>query len=332
MGITIKELSELSGFSTATISRVITDQGNVKKETKEAIEKLLIEYNYRTNVMDIKRKNMSSKMIMILTGDLDNWYYMEIIRIMEQYIREHEYIPMIAYSGNSLELEGEYVRLALVENYAGIIFMNVRGGEKLKNILETHQCPVVFLNRGIKLATFDTVCNDNYQGGYKATTYLIRKGHKKIGHLMGSSFSETAQNRRRGYEDAMRDNGLVVTANSIFSGNIDYQSGYDCGQKIIKSGLDFTALFCSSYQMTEGLLDAFIYYGLKVPEDLSLISFDETPSTKRAGVTTVCTEPEKMGRIAVGLLMNRIADRERDATTVYLETKMNERNSVKILN
>lgn len=332
MGITIKELSEISGYSAATISRVISGNGKVKKETKEAIEKLLVEYNYRTNAMEIRKKTTNSKTVLILVGDLDNWYYMETVRVLNKNLWEQELIPIVAYTDNQIELEEEYVRLALLKNYAGIIFINVRGNEKLKEILSLNGCPVVFLNRKIKLSSFDTVCSDNYHGGYQATSYLISKGHKKIGHLRGSAYSNTAFERRRGYEDAMNDNGLVVTENSILNGDLTYSSGYSCGEQVVKSGLDFTALFCSGYQMMEGMLDAFTDYGVRVPEDISIISFDETPTTKRRNITTVSTDPEKMGTMAVKLLIDRMKDAGTAASTIQLETKLHIRKSVKDLN
>lgn len=328
MGITIKELSELSGFSTATISRVISGKGNVKEETKKKIEELLIEYNYRTNAMEIRKKTTNDKTILILVGDLDNWYLMELTRVLNRYIWQDGYIPMMAYSDNKVEVENEYVRLALLRNYAGIVFMNVRGSDSLKDILNNNECPVVFLNRGIKLSSFDTVCNDNYYGGYRATAYLIEKGHKRIGFLMGNQYSSAVNERKRGYEDAMCNNGLVVTGNSILIGDTSYAGNYKCGEKIIKSGLDFTALFCGNYQMTEGLLDAFLDYGVRVPDDISIISFDETPTTRRRKITTVCSDPEKMARTALKLLIDRIGDGSKEASTIYLGTKLRERDSV----
>lgn len=332
MGITIKELSEISGYSTATISRVISGGGSVKKETREAIEKLLVEYNYRTNAMEIRKKSTNSKVIMILVGDLDNWYYMEVVRVVNRVIWESDYIPIMVYTDSQIELEMEYVRLALLKNYAGIIFINVRGNEKLKEVLRINQCPVVFLNRKIKLSSFDTVCSDDYHGGYQATSYLISKGHKRIGHMMGNVYSNTALERKRGYEDAMRDRGLVVTENSILYSNYNYEDSYKCGEKVIKSGLDFTALFCGGYQIMEGTLDALTDYGVRVPDDISIICFDDTPVTQRKNITVVCSDIKKMGASAVELLLGRINDNQRETTTIYLETKIRIRGSVKDLN
>lgn len=331
MGITIKELAEISGYSVATISRVISGSGKVKIETRKAIEKLLIDYNYRTNIMEIRNTSRNQNKIMIIVGDLDNWYYMQIIRNLNIYLWEQNFIPIIVYSNNQKEQEEEYVRIGLVEKYAGLVFLNVRGDVNLKKTLENNGCPVVFLNRAIKHTSFDTVCNDNYHGGYKATEYLINRGHKKIGHLMGSLHSATAIERRRGFEDAMYDHELVITENSILYGDTDYQSGHACGEKIIKKSLDFTALFCGSYQMMEGLLDVFAHYNIHIPDNFSVICFDETPSMKRANITTVCAEAEKMAKMAIDLLLARMNDRNKDAVHVNLETKLIERTSVKRL-
>ncbi len=331
MGISIKELSTISGFSTATISRVIAGKDNVKKETREAIEKLLLEHNYRINIMDIRNKGSQKKTILILVGDLQNWYYMETVRFLTAEIIKKDYIPLLAYTNDSSELEEYYVQMAILDNYASVVFINVQGNNQLKQLLKSKQVPTVFLNRGMKASSFDTVCNDNYHSSYKITHYLIQCGHKKIGHLSGGHLSNTSIERRRGYEDAMFDNGLVVSQSSIIVGGINYESGFDAGIKIAKSSLDYTALFCSNYRMLEGLLDAFNQCGIHIPDDISIVSFDEAPFTRRAHITTICTDPEKMANTAVNLLLERISNPKKDASTIYLQAKMNTRNSVKLI-
>lgn len=112
MGITIKELSELSGYSCATISRVITNKGNVKTATRDAIEKLLIDYNYRTNIMKIRNDELNRKTIMIIIGDLDNWYYMELIRVIKYTMIAKGYMTLIGFSDNQIIEEERYVQMA----------------------------------------------------------------------------------------------------------------------------------------------------------------------------------------------------------------------------
>ena len=131
MGITIKELSKISGYSCATISRVIANKGNVKRETQEAIEKLLMEYNYRTNIMELRSLEMKQKTIMIIVGDLNNYFYTELIRVAKTEALRQRYVPLIAFSEDSIEEEAHYVDVAVKEGYAGIMFINVRGGDEL---------------------------------------------------------------------------------------------------------------------------------------------------------------------------------------------------------
>jgi DNA-binding LacI/PurR family transcriptional regulator len=331
MGITIKELSKISGYSCSTISRVITNKGNVNKETKEAIEKLLIEYNYRNNIIELRKSKLNKQTIMIIVGDLNNWYYTELIREVKSVLWEKDYIPVIGFSDNQINDEREYVQMAFQENYSGIIFINVRGGGDLAPVLEQNNTPIVFLNRGIKFGSFDTVCSDNYQGGYIATDYLIRMGHKKIGHLTGSLYSTTALERKRGYEDAMRDNKLVVTTNSIYFGDLNSESGYKYGEELVKKALDYTAVFCGNDLMTLGLLEALDHYGVKVPDDISVVCYDDTPIARRArpSLTTVGTDATKLGKKAVELLVSRIEGDAGEASSIFYKPKLIIRDSVK---
>ncbi|VUW95283.1 Catabolite control protein A [Dorea longicatena] len=331
MGITIKELAQISGYSTATICRVIQNKPNIKESTRKEIEELLMKYNYRTSIWELRQAEMNSKKIMVIIGDLTNRYYVDIFTGMKKSTKETEYSMYIVYSDNDENQEIEFLEQAIREKYAGVIFMNVRGGGKIRDLLKDNHFPAVFLNRGIKHAYFNTVTNDNYQGGYQATEYLIKAGHKKIGHLAGSYFSATALERCRGFEDAMRDNGMVITNNSIYQGNIDWKSGYDFGKMMIQKNWDFTALFVSAYQMTEGLMDCFKEYGVRIPNDVSIVSFDETPSMGRSGITTICAEPEKMGETALRLLRKQMAGGEIDSERIHLEPVLKVRESVKVL-
>lgn len=329
MGITIKELAKISGYSCATISRVITNKGNVKEETRKAIAKLLNEHNYRTSVMELRTSGLRQQTIMIVVGDLDNWYYMELIRTIKKEVVEKGYIPIIGYSDNQIKDEEDYVNMAVKEGYAGLIFINVRGSRGLCNILEQKKIPVVFLNRGIRFASFDTISSDNYQGGYMITSYLIEMGHKKIGHLAGSNYSATALERRRGYEDAMRNGKLPVTDNSVYVGDLNRESGFQYGEYIVKNGLDFTAVFCGNDLMAAGLLDALFHFGMKVPEDLSVVCYDDTPISCRAGLTTVGAEPAKMAKRAADMLIAMICDAGNEEGSIIFRPKMTIRNSVR---
>ena len=332
MRITIKELSKLSGYSPATISRVIANKGNVKKDTREAIERLLVEYDYRTNIMELRTSELKRKTIMIIVGDLDNTYYTELIKIIKNDALGRGYTTLIAFSDNSVQEEENFVKMAIKERYAGIVFINVRGGSPIGELLIRSEIPVTFLNRGIRFYDFNSVTSDNYEGGYIITSYLIEKGHKKIGHFMGPSYSMAAQERRRGYEDAMNDKGLHVTNNSIFSGELSWNGGYECGERMIKKGLDYTAVFCGNYSMAIGLVDALRDYSVKIPEDVSVVCYDDTLFTEKYGLTIVGAETEKLGKKAIDLLLSNIEGGVTEGGSVVYKPKIIERHSVKRVN
>ena len=316
MGITIKELSKISGYSPATISRVITHKGNVREETRIEIQKLLLKYDYKSSIGDDRKSVYRDRTVMLLIGDMSNQFYVEQITYLSKLIRKDNYIPMISYTGGEIMEEEEYTEMAVREGYAGVIYLNVRGKDRLVYILKESGIPVVFLNRFLNNASFDSVCSDNYRGGYMAAKYLIEMGHRKIGHLAGNGYSNTTRERLRGYVDAMTDSGLVVSDYNIHYGNLDRESGYKFGEMILKEDRGYTAVFCGNDLMADGLNRAFLDYGVRVPEDISIVCYDNTIISRSLDLTRVSSNPQKMGERAVELLMRRIDNREADTQSI----------------
>lgn len=329
MGITIKELSEISGYSAATISRVVSKKGNVKKETREAIEKLLEMYQYSSKPKTGSDAGTDDLIIMVIIGELHSYYYMELLSVIKSESGKYGIRMLIGFTDNSMEEEERYVRMAMEQQYAGLLFINVRGGEALTFLLNHGNIPVVFLNRGIRFADFDAVISDNYRGGYMITSYLIRMGHRKIGHLMGHTYSSAAQERRRGFEDAMKDAALPVTGSSVYVGELTYESGYQYGEYLIKKGLDYTAVFCGNDTMAVGLRTALERAGVRVPEDISLVCYDDTLYAGNAGLTTVGALPEKLASRAMEMLYMKIQGKHAEGGTVVYRPQITERNSVR---
>ena len=331
MGITIKELSELSGFSASTISRVLSGRPNVKPETRAAVEELLEKHHYRTNIMNLRESERNRKNILLITGDLKNDFYNELTRLLSSCAEAKGYRLLAAYSADREEREIELVKMASREQYAGVLFMNVRGGDELTKVLEEEGIPVVFLNRGIMLSGFDTVTSDNHLGGYMITTYLVRHGHRKIGLLAGHSYSQTASDRRRGYEDAMRDANLAVTDNTVWFGEQNYESGYRYGEYLMKEAIEVTAVFCINDLMAMGFIDALRDYGVRVPDGMSVVCYGDTLYTSHMGLTVVGSEPEKLAQSAVDVLLRKSAGERGDGESIVHRPRIIERSSVKTI-
>ncbi len=333
MGITIKELSEISGYSPSTISRVITNKGNVKKETREKVERLLQEYDYRISIMELRSTANTKNNVLIIVGDIHNWYYMEIISEISKILNENGLMSIIGFSDNNESQQNMFLQKAFEQNYAGTIFLNVIDGEELRQMIKQQEHPVVFLNRGLKSMDLevDVIRSDNYWGGYLATKHLIDMGHRKIAHLTGSLYSATTFERMRGYEDAMRDARLAVTKNSIFYGDLKSESGYAFGENYIKKGLDYTAVFCGNDLMAVGVAQAMRDYGVSIPDDISVICYDDTPlvADGRIRMTTVGVKASKMARGAIELLLSKINGSEQETKTILYKPQLHVRDSVK---
>lgn len=330
LGITLKELAEISGYSISTISRVVSNKGNVKKETQEDIERLLDEYHYRTSIMELRNQRRKQNTILIVITDLeDHWLTEQAKGIQGEALRQG-YDSLIAVSNHSVKEEEKYVQMAIQNQYAGIVLINVCGGENLADLLEKSEMPVVFLNQEIKYAGFDSVTVDNYQSAYILTSHLAERGHRKIIFITDDCGRTIHQERCRGYEDAMRDHKLFVTKNNILVGNDNIESGYKIGEELIKKGLEFTAVVCGSYWIAFGLMNMLRDYGVRVPEDLSVVCCDNFFHTEYLDITTTKFDKiENMGRRAMELLLAKIKGEKTGDGSIIYRPKLIERKSVK---
>lgn len=253
---------------------------------------------------------------MLLVGDMNNQFYIEQLTCLSDTLRKNHYIPVIAYTGGETSTEEEYIDMAVSEGYAGALFLNVRGSSTVVDTIKDSGMPMVLLNRVIEDAPFDSVCSDNYRGGYMAAKYLIERGHRRIGHLAGNAYSNTTQERVRGYRDAMEKNNLVVSEHSIYYGNLDRKSGYLFGETIIKENRNYTSVFCGNDLMAEGLMKAFRDYGVRVPEEISVVCYDDTIISRNLNLTRISSNPQKMGECAVELLLKRIREKQAEVQSI----------------
>lgn len=330
MSITIKQLSGISGFSTATISRVIAGGDRVKPETKEAVERLLEEYQYRTNIMELRSRARKKKTILVIVGNLETAWHTEQIRVIRARMLEAGYTTLIGFTDNLVEEEEHMVKLAREEGYAGLCIINVRGGDRLQALLQQYDIPVVFLNREIKFSNFDVVIGDKYMEGYIVTRYLTQKNHRRIGYVQGDYYASALQERLRGYQDAMVDGKAIITKNSVLMEESSYAGGYAAGKQMIEKGLDYTALVCSTESMVLGLVTALRDYGVRIPEDVSVVSCDDGFYTRYFQITVAGgVNPDMTARKACELLLKRLDDSEAKSETVVYRPEIIERSSVR---
>lgn len=331
--VTIQEIAEACGVSTATVSRVLSGKGAVKKETSEAVlqcvKKLGYQYKSRVSAKD----PLNNKKIMIIVDDLTNPFYISIIQGVSSLLRKNHYVVAVFQSGVDSNLEEEYIELAQEENYEGIIMITAVETVSLINALKKNVCPVVLVNRYIRSLELSSVCIDNFHGSYKATKYLIDRGHKQIAHLAGPARSTASFDRRQGYIKALEDEGLLDESNAIFYGDLTSKSGIEFAKYFVDHLSGYSAVFCANDVMAVSFIQKMQEYGYRIPDDISIVCFDDTPITKDAGIglTTVSKSGTSMGEIAAEIMLNILSGRNPMCRKVILPPILNERDSVRDL-
>lgn len=332
MKATIEDISRESGFSCATVSRVITGKNNVKEETRKKIEEVIDRLGYQIPAQKAIESHFQ-KTVMIVTGDLTNPFYAGLIKNVDECLHKEGYMTILGASDYNPAREEDYIVYAQTQGFVGIIMVTAVETENLKILIRTSPCPIIMVNRYIKSVDVDVVCIDNYRGGYMAVEYLISMGHTKIAHLAGQKNSTASQDRTSGFRDAVKENGLPFTEEAIYYGDLKRSSGYEYGKYYVKHLREYTAVFFGNDLMAAGFADAVLEEGLEIPRDVSIICFDDLLAREsNLKFTTISREPSTMGKFAAKILLDRINGTVNEVRKVIYPPKIHIRSSVRNLN
>ncbi|HQB54134.1 MAG TPA: LacI family DNA-binding transcriptional regulator [Sphaerochaeta sp.] len=333
MGLTLNDIAKKIGVSTATISRVINNDNNVREETRLKVEKALVDYDYKYRPRRKSTKRSNADAVMVIAGQLSNPITLAYIKGIRNGLKDTPYKVFIAVTDYETKNEVDYLQYAKESAFAGIFMLNVIENESLIRMLNSIESPVILVNRYLRSKDTDIVTVDNYRCGFISTQYLIDHGHTRIAHIAGPSSSITCQNRTLGYMDAINENKLKFRTQDIFHGDRTYQSGYEFGQTFckIKAEERPTAVFSISGTMAEGFADAVIQEGLSIPEDVSLICNDDSSKEYVRKLKITCVEPNMLtiGVAAAELLLERIKNPKSPFRRIVYPPVLTENGSVK---
>lgn len=326
--ISQKLIAEKAGVSFATVSRALTHSAKVKPETLRRIRNAMTELGI-TNTDDLfLGKSVLSKTVLVVVGDISKDFFAHIIIALYDVLNANGYSVSLCNSHYNPKHEMEIIRNAQENGYAGIVMITVVETEELIDFLQTAEIPVVMVNRYIRSLDLDVVRIDNYRGGYMAAQHLIQNGHRRIAHLAGPKTSSAAEDRLRGFVHAMNDNGLSPKKKDVVYGDLSRESGKKFAEWLVKN--DYTAAFIANDYMTAGTVHQLMKLGKRVPEDYSLISFDDSPLINEDGlnITAISCDALTMGQSTAEILLKRIADPlGKRLKTIYSPT-LHTRNSV----
>ena len=329
MATTIKDIANKTGLGLATISSYLNG-GNVREKNRIKIEKAIKELDYQVNEMARGLKTNKTKTIGVVIPELNNVFCTEIIIEMEDILRKHGYATIVCDCRTNKELEKDAIEFLYRKRVDGIINMPV-------NIDSTHltpfirgKKPIVLIDRKINGLDCDCVLVDNLNAVKEAIGILIEGGHTKIGMICGPEEIFTAQERLLGYRLALIEAGIAVEERLIAHGDYTIQGGVKCIEELIKRNPDMTAVFISNYEMTMGTVIGINENGIKIPEDLSVIGFDNIEFARACKPKlTIVTQPTK--EIAVYLaqiMLERLQGESEGKKIIKLKTGLLDGKSI----
>lgn len=334
----IRDIARLAGVGVSTVSRVINDHPDVKDETREKILKIIKESNYiPNNSARILKKNNTNNIGVLVKG-VFNPFFAEMINIIGNRINEAGYTMILQQNDYATEDDVDnLIAFVKEKRLQGIICL---GGNFLNINDESFQfldIPVVLtsvntLSKESK-SKFSSIGIDNVLAAKASIQYLIDKGHRNIGILLGEKNDVGISGLRlEGYRKALEENNIPYSEENVFIGYYDYSGAYRVTKEIINNRKDITAIFSISDIMAVGAAKSVIDQGLQVGEDISIMGFDGMDISKyyNPGITTVKQPKKNMANNSIDLLLALLAKKE-DHKHIIFETKIIERESCKEL-
>jgi DNA-binding LacI/PurR family transcriptional regulator len=330
MTATIKQIAEKANLSIATVSRALNNDSSVTPETRKKILDISEQLNYKPNLLARNFVKKTSNSIGLILPDISDEFFTDLIQGVDEITFKNGFYTMVASSHKYRTLIDSVEAFSQKGLVGGIILLVFSMTEELKKILEQTNIPVVIIG-GDDSFNFDTVAIDNYQGAFTATEYLIKqKKYKKIAHITGPSDNYDALQRKNGFLDACKNNGVSINKSFIVDGNFTVDSGYHAFIQLLGLSERPQAIFAANDMMALGCYDAANYFNLKIPDDIGIIGFDDIFISKyiNPGLTTVRVQIEKVGKTAAQKLIDKLnGNNGKLQTLIKIPTELIIRNS-----
>ena len=312
MAVTIKDVAKRAGVSIATVSNVINGSRQVSPELEKKVRAAIAELGYQPNPLGRALRKGKVSTIALLIPDRSNPFYAQVAWGVEEQARRYGYALITCHTDEDPELEGFYISSLLKRRVAGFIVAPTSSGRETLSPILHQEIPLVLVDRVIEDLPVDQVSSDNESGAYLAVQHLIRLGHRRIGVLAGVEGISTTQDRIRGYRRALEESRIPVDESLIVPGCSQIEEGAAAAERLLTEGR-VTAIFSINNMMTLGALRSLKKLGIRCPEDLSLVGFDDSEwaAAMTPALTVVAQQSYELGFLAGALLFRRLSRRQK---------------------
>jgi DNA-binding LacI/PurR family transcriptional regulator len=304
----IKDVAREAGVSTATVSHVINDTKYVTDETRQKVQNAIEKLNFYPNAHARTLASGRSNIIGLLVSDISNPFFPELVKSIEAAAFEQGYNLMLFNTNYDAKRAADYVRRLIELKVAGVALMTAELEPALIEELANKHVRVVFNDTGVAGENMSNIVLDYSVGIEEAVRHLVSLGHEKIAHIAGSSRIRSGVIRRDAFVDAMKRYLPTEKKLLIVEGDFRIESGRMAATEILQSKQLPTAVVVANDMMALGAMQEFKAAGLKIPQDISIVGFDDIAfaSLAEPPLTTVCSPRVEIGRRAIEALITTI--------------------------
>ncbi len=336
--VDLKYIAKIAGVSSSTVSRAIRGDTTANKKTADRILKIAKELNYFPNLLAKGLRDKKTRTIGIILNDLKNPLYYETIKVMEYILNDIDYTMILCDSNFDLNLERKNIITMLSKGVDGIIISPVNIESENISFIREQGLDAVYIDYSPEFENVNYVHVSHEHAAYIATEYLIKCGHKDILLLNGPAQLSVSKDFLKGYLLSLKNHKMEVAEPLIQYAELSLKGGHEVIKNLYPhkesgQGNNFSAVLCLSDMLAIGAYEAAKEIGFKIPDDLSVVGYDNIFMTAYLGppLTTIHAPKIRIGELSIKILLDRIEGRDKEFHKIILDVRLIERDSVKKL-
>ena len=329
---TMKDIAKLAGVSTSTVSHVINKSRYVSEEISERVNNAAKELNYYApSAVARSLKVNRTRTIGMLVTTSTNPFFGEVVKGVERSCYQQNYNLILCNTEGDNQRMKSSIDTLLQKRVDGLLLMcSTLEGEHIDGLDRYPDIPIVVMDWGPMSFSCDKIQDNSYRGGFMAAQHLIEAGHREIGCITGPLAKHQAEYRFNGFKKALMESGLSLNEDWVLEGDFECKGGYEAFLTMYQRGKLPSAIFVCNDMMAMGVINAANEVGIRIPDDLSIIGYDDIHIAQymTPALTTIHQPKYRLGQAAVNTLLQRLEKEIVEPTVVQLEPTLVPRKSV----